>query len=129
MTPAERQTKDQIEGKIRERLKTGRITREMVDRQVAEMYSVIDGLAICVDVDQQDYVDCLERAREIEAELRARLEAQDRLDRAAPALLDACKRNVAVSSCDGLSCKSNGGADHCVWCDTTAAIAQATAKG
>lgn len=68
-----------------------RITREAVDQQIAEMYAALDGLATCHDVDPQDYTDTVNRAREIEAELRARLEAQDRLDGIAPQLLAACK--------------------------------------
>jgi hypothetical protein len=51
-----------------------------------------------------------------------------RLISSAPELLTVLNRNLAVSSCDGLSCKSNGGADYCVYCDTRAAIARATGK-
>lgn len=112
---SEQETKRQIETKIRERLKTARITREDVDRQIAEMYAALDGLATCQDVDPQDYTDTVNRAREIEAELRGRLDTQERLDRVAPQLLGACKAALAYKAEEFDGDQPVSGADLVEW--------------
>jgi hypothetical protein len=127
MTPAQRQTKDAIEGKIRARL-----SREDVYRQLAEMYSALDSLAACVDVDPQDYTEAVNQARAAEHRLNERLEAQDRLDRTAPALLEACKKLCPLThleTCAGLNfiagCDEREEACTCGAAQARAAIAQA----
>lgn len=62
---------------------TNRLTREGVEASLAEMYSALAALP----ADPNDTADVFDEAAEVEKRLRARLEAQDRLDQAAPELL------------------------------------------
>jgi hypothetical protein len=61
-----------------------RLNRENVERQLAEMW---DAVATCGDQTGK----AAEDARRVERDLRAGLAAQDRLDEAAPAMLEALR--------------------------------------
>ena len=67
--------------------KPTRLTRQGVEDSIAEMYSALAALP----ADPNDTADVFDQAAEIEKRLRARLDAQERLDQAAPELLSACR--------------------------------------
>lgn len=68
--------------------KPNRLTREGVENAIAEMYTALAALP----ADPNDTADVFDEAAEVEKQLRARLDAQDRLDQAAPELLALARR-------------------------------------
>lgn len=64
-----------------------RLTHEQVQTSIGEMWAALAE----VPADIEDKQEVIDRARQIEAKLRLRLAAQDRLDKAAPSLLQAAR--------------------------------------
>lgn len=65
---------------------TKRLHREAVERQISEMWDALGGAPR-----DDTYAHAEQEARRIEADLRAGLAAQDRLDQVAPKLLAAAR--------------------------------------
>ena len=70
--------------------KTKRLDRADIERRINEMFDALEGTA------PEDLNETQEHADDIARRMRARVDSQDRLDLAAPALLAACKRMVWV---------------------------------
>lgn len=68
-------------------MSTQRLTAEQVDASAREMWDAIAG----IPADDEDRQGVIDQARNIEAKLRLRLAAQDRLDQAAPLLLEGAR--------------------------------------
>lgn len=86
---SERTTKQAIEAKIKSTISDRRLDRGQVERSIAEMWEAIL-LNQQGDDPEGDHL-AREQARAAEAKLRARLEAQDKLDRLAPEAIEACR--------------------------------------
>lgn len=95
-----------------------RLNREAVERQIREMW---DALIDQTGADAEAYLDldqAKEAARQCEQRLRERLDTQDRLDAAAPELLNALE--LALATLERLHCQHapacmciNGTLDYC----------------
>ena len=70
--------------------KTKRLDRADIERRINEMFNALEGTA------PEDLNETQEHADAIARRMRAAVDAQDRLDLAAPALLAACKRMAWV---------------------------------